>query len=69
MSAYVQTKDLQRAIRVAAELEAGETLLTGAANLQVGRPFGVFGLSGVGKEGGRQGIEEFLRIRSVGIAI
>jgi len=69
LSSYVQTKDLKRAIRVAAELEAGETLINGAANLQVGRPFGGFGLSGLGKEGGRQGIEEFLRIRSVGITV
>jgi aldehyde dehydrogenase (NAD+) len=69
LSSYVQTKDLKRAVRVAAELEAGETLINGAGNLQVGRPFGGFGLSGVGKEGGRQGIEEFLRIRSVGIAV
>lgn len=69
LSSYVQTKDLNRAIRVAAELDAGETLVNGATNLQVGRPFGGFGLSGAGKEGGREGIEEFLRIRSVGIAI
>ncbi|WGL54019.1 aldehyde dehydrogenase family protein [Nocardioides sp. BP30] len=69
LSSYVQTKDLKRAIRVAAELEAGETLINGAMNLQVGRPFGGFGLSGLGKEGGRHGIEEFLRVRSVGIAV
>ncbi|WP_261568418.1 aldehyde dehydrogenase family protein [Frankia gtarii] len=69
LSSYVQTRDLQRALRVAAELEAGETLINGATNLKVGRPFGGFGLSGVGKEGGREGIEEFLRIRSVGIAV
>ncbi|WP_242418311.1 aldehyde dehydrogenase, partial [Frankia sp. CpI1-P] len=69
LSSYVQTRDLQRALRVAAELDAGETLINGATNLKVGRPFGGFGLSGVGKEGGREGIEEFLRIRSVGIAV
>lgn len=69
LSSYVQTKDLTRAIRVATELEAGETLINGAVNLQVGRPFGGFGLSGVGKEGGREGIEEFLRTRSIAIAI
>jgi len=69
LSSYVQTKDLKRAIRVAAELEAGETLINGAMNLQVGRPFGGFGLSGIGKEGGREGIQEFLRVRSVGISV
>ena len=69
LSSYVQTKDLDRAVRVAAELDAGETLVNGAMNLQVGRPFGGFGLSGMGKEGGRQGIEEFLRTRAVGIKL
>jgi aldehyde dehydrogenase (NAD+) len=34
----------------------------------VNRPFGGFGLSGLGKEGGRPGIEEFLRVKGVGIA-
>jgi aldehyde dehydrogenase (NAD+) len=69
LSSYVQTRDLGRAVRVAADLEAGETLINGAMNLQVGRPFGGFGLSGMGKEGGRAGLEEFLRTRAVGIAV
>ncbi|MFE9096771.1 aldehyde dehydrogenase family protein [Streptomyces sp. NPDC007264] len=69
LSSYVQTKDLNRATRLAAELDAGETLVNGAQNLKIGRPFGGFGLSGMGKEGGRQGIEEFLRVKAVGIAM
>jgi aldehyde dehydrogenase (NAD+) len=46
----------------------GEVLINGAANLNVNRPFGGFGISGIGKEGGRAGIEEFLRVKSVAIA-
>ncbi|SHN17433.1 aldehyde dehydrogenase family protein [Cryptosporangium aurantiacum] len=68
LSAYVQTNDLKRAHRLAEELEAGEVLVNGAANLAVHRPFGGVGISGVGKEGGRAGIEEFLRTKAVGIA-
>jgi aldehyde dehydrogenase (NAD+) len=68
LSAYVQTNDLRRAHRVAEALVSGEVLINGAANLAVHRPFGGIGLSGFGKEGGRHGIEEFLRVKSVGIA-
>jgi aldehyde dehydrogenase (NAD+) len=68
LSAYVQTNDLRRAHRMAEELIAGEVMINGAANLAVNRPFGGFGLSGLGKEGGRPGIEEFLRVKGVGIA-
>jgi aldehyde dehydrogenase (NAD+) len=42
-------------------------LINGGSNLAIHRPFGGVGLSGFGKEGGRQGVEEFLRIKSVGI--
>ena len=68
LSGYVFTNDLRRAHRVAEELEAGEVLVNGAANLSVTRPFGGIGISGMGKEGGRQGLDEFLRIKGVGIA-
>ncbi|MEO3787548.1 aldehyde dehydrogenase family protein [Actinocorallia sp. B10E7] len=69
LSAYIQTKDLRRAHRMAEALVSGEVLINGAANLAVHRPFGGFGLSGFGKEGGRPGIEEFLRVKAVGIAL
>jgi aldehyde dehydrogenase (NAD+) len=68
LSAYVQTNDLRRAHRVAENLEAGEVMINGAPNLATNRPFGGIGISGLGKEGGRQGIEEFLRVKGVGIA-
>lgn len=68
LSAYLHTQQLHRAHRIAEELVTGEVLVNGAANLAVGRPFGGWGISGVGKEGGRQGFEEFLRTKSVAIA-
>ncbi|MFJ6852424.1 aldehyde dehydrogenase family protein [Streptomyces sp. NPDC091271] len=67
LSAYLHTQQLSRAHRIAEELVTGEVLVNGAANLAVGRPFGGWGISGVGKEGGRQGFEEFLRTKSVAI--
>lgn len=68
LSGYIRTNDLRRAHRVAEALVTGEVLVNGAANLAVQRPFGGLGLSGFGKEGGRLGIEEFLRVKAVGIA-
>jgi len=68
LSGYVFTKDLRRAHRVAEELETGEVLINGAANLGATRPFGGIGISGMGKEGGRQGLEEFLHIKTVSMA-
>jgi aldehyde dehydrogenase (NAD+) len=68
LSGYVQTANLARALRVAEEIVTGEVLINGAPNMAAGRPYGGIGLSGVGKEGGRMGIEEFLRIKGVGIA-
>jgi aldehyde dehydrogenase (NAD+) len=44
-------------------------LINGAPNLAPHRPFGGIGISGVGKEGGQAGFEEFLHIKSVAIAI
>jgi aldehyde dehydrogenase (NAD+) len=65
LSAYVQTSDLHRALRVADELVTGEVLINGAVNLGVHRPFGGLGISGFGKEGGRAGLDEFLQVKSV----
>ncbi|ROO87891.1 aldehyde dehydrogenase (NAD+) [Actinocorallia herbida] len=69
LSAYIQTRDLKRATRIAAELETGEVLVNGAMNLAAHRPFGGIGISGVGKEGGRAGFEEFLRLKSIAIGL
>ena len=68
LSGYIQTQNLSRGLRMAEELVTGEVLINGAANLRVQRPFGGIGISGMGKEGGKLGVEEFLRIKSVGVA-
>jgi aldehyde dehydrogenase (NAD+) len=65
LAAYIQTNDLRRAHRLAEELSAGAILINGAPNIEPMRPFGGFGISGIGKEGGREGFEEFLRVKSV----
>jgi acyl-CoA reductase-like NAD-dependent aldehyde dehydrogenase len=65
LAGYVHTTNLQRAHRVAAALDAGYVSLNGFAALPAGAPFGGFGSSGYGKEGGRQGLAEFVRTKNV----
>ena len=65
LAGYVHTSDLRRAHRVARALDAGYVSLNGFAALPASAPFGGFALSGYGKEGGRAGLEEFLRTKNV----
>lgn len=68
LSGYVQSRNIKRALLIAEELVTGEVLVNGAANANARRPFGGVGASGYGREGGRRGIEEFQRIKSIAIA-
>jgi aldehyde dehydrogenase (NAD+) len=65
LAAFLCTSDVTRAHRVAAELNAGYVSINGFAGLTPGAPFGGVKASGFGREGGRPGIEEFLRPRNV----
>ncbi|MCU0275082.1 MAG: aldehyde dehydrogenase family protein [Acidimicrobiales bacterium] len=69
LAGYVFTNDLRRAHRVAARLRAGYVSLNSFAALPASAPFGGFGLSGVGKEGGREGLLEFVRTKNVYLAM
>lgn len=64
LAAYVETTDQERAGRVARRLRAGMVHLNGTPAAQ-GSPFGGYKRSGVGREGGRLGLEEFLEIKAV----
>ena len=64
LAAYIQTGSAERASRVAARLRAGMIQVNGAGRVS-GAPFGGYKQSGVGREGGVRGIEEFLEIKTV----
>jgi aldehyde dehydrogenase (NAD+) len=68
LAAYIQSNDLKRVLRVAERLKAGGVYANGAHQILPHTPFGGLGLSGFGKEGGRAGIDEFLRYKTVAIA-
>ena len=65
LAGYVHTSDVRRAHRVASRLTAGYIAINGFAALPASAPFGGFGASGSGKEGGREGLNEFLRTKNV----
>jgi aldehyde dehydrogenase (NAD+) len=69
LAGYVHTGNLQRAHRVAARLDAGYISVNGFAALPASAPFGGNKLSGIGREGGRAGLDEFLRLKNVYIPL
>jgi hypothetical protein len=68
LTSYIQTNNLRRAHRVAEQLAAAGTMINGAPNIHSRRAFGGLGISGFGKEGGPEGLAEFLRVKTVAIA-
>ena len=68
LGGYIQTNDLKRAHRVAAALKTGFVHLNGSRNIPAHAPFGGLGLSGFGKEGGRPGLDEFIRLKTVSLS-
>jgi succinate-semialdehyde dehydrogenase / glutarate-semialdehyde dehydrogenase len=65
--AYAYTRDLDRALTVAEGLETGMVGLNAGVVSNPAAPFGGVKASGFGREGGREGIEEYLEVKYVGI--
>jgi aldehyde dehydrogenase (NAD+) len=64
LHAYVSGTDLQRARRVASQIQAGRVAINGLLDDQQA-PFGGFKHSGVGREFGTYGIEAFLEPKAI----
>jgi succinate-semialdehyde dehydrogenase / glutarate-semialdehyde dehydrogenase len=67
--AYVFTRDLKRAIRVCEGLETGMVGLNQGMVSNAGAPFGGVKQSGIGREGGKEGLEEFLETKYVAVNV
>jgi succinate-semialdehyde dehydrogenase / glutarate-semialdehyde dehydrogenase len=67
--AYVFTSDQKRAVRVCEALETGMIGLNQGMVSNAGAPFGGVKQSGIGREGGNEGIEEFLETKYVAVNI
>ena len=66
--AYLYTADLARAMRVSERLETGMVGLNQGLVSNAGAPFGGIKHSGFGREGGPEGIEEYLEVKYVAMA-
>ena len=66
--AYVFTRDLDRALRVCEGLETGMIGLNQGIVSNAAAPFGGVKQSGFGREGGFEGIEEYLETKYVAVA-
>ena len=67
--AYVYTRDLKRAMRVCEALDTGMVGLNQGMVSNPAAPFGGVKASGFGREGGREGIAEYLETKYVAMAM
>ncbi|MGY0694255.1 NAD-dependent succinate-semialdehyde dehydrogenase [Virgibacillus sp. FSP13] len=68
LASYVFTENIGKAIRISEALEYGIIGLNDGGPSTPQAPFGGFKESGLGREGGHQGIEEFLETKYVSLA-
>jgi succinate-semialdehyde dehydrogenase/glutarate-semialdehyde dehydrogenase len=69
LAAYLFTRDLSRATRVMERLEYGIVGVNDGLPSVAQAPFGGFKESGLGREGGKYGMEEFLEVKYVSIGL
>ena len=68
LGAYLHTRDSSRIQRFVNELEAGTIVANGMGGISPATPFGGYKQSGFGREGGRAGIDEMVRRKTVFVA-
>lgn len=69
LAAYVYTENLSRSFRITEQLEYGIVGLNDALPSVAQAPFGGYKESGIGREGGHFGIEEFLEVKYISIGL
>jgi acyl-CoA reductase-like NAD-dependent aldehyde dehydrogenase len=69
LAAYVWGGDPERAVGLARRLRAGMVAVNGGSFIGAELPFGGRGQSGMGREWGVAGFEEFLELKTVGVGV
>jgi len=65
---YLYTRDLDRALRIMDRLETGMVGVNRGLVSNAAAPFGGMKASGLGREGGREGIDEYLETKYASLA-
>jgi succinate-semialdehyde dehydrogenase/glutarate-semialdehyde dehydrogenase len=69
LAAYLYTHDLTKAIRIAERLEFGVIGINNTRIATVEGPFGGFKQSGIGREGGHEGLASFLETKEIAFRV
>ncbi len=69
LAAYLYTRDIGRAIRIAEQLEFGMVGVNDTRISAAEAPFGGMKLSGLGREGGREGLAAFLETKQIALGL
>lgn len=69
LASYFYTNDLSRMYRVSEKLEYGMIGINDSAPFSVQAPFGGVKESGIGREGGSEGIEDYLDVKMMSVQI
>lgn len=67
LGASVWSEDMRQCIRVADELEAGSVYINEFLQVSHASPYGGYKDSGIGREGGEEGLDEYLQTKAVWI--
>jgi aldehyde dehydrogenase (NAD+) len=69
LAGIVQSGDAQRAVRIARRIRTGSVGVNGGVSIAGDLPFGGYKSSGVGREWGREGIEEYLESKVIAVGV
>ena len=69
LAAYVFTENITKGIQVSEQLDYGIVGLNDGAPSTPQAPFGGFKQSGLGREGGHHGIEEYLEVKYISLGL
>jgi aldehyde dehydrogenase (NAD+) len=67
LNAYVFTSDLNRAHKVARQLQSGSVWINSHSDIEPQSPYGGYKQSGFGRSGGLEGLHEFLQVKNIRI--
>ena len=69
LAAYIWTRDMGVAHKLARKLQAGTVSINGSAGIDAAVPFGGYKQSGWGRENGHEGAEHFYETKTVSVAL